>query len=223
MGNIIFGLTGIMGSGKSSAAKIFHKLGANIIDADELSKFIFTPDYKDFNIIKNELEKTFSPISKSLNLKLFSENQLDRKNLAQIVFSDKKYLYQLNSIIHPRIHGLFLQRIQNIQGIVIYDVPLLFENKMENMFCKTIVVYAPEKICIERAVSRTRDHPDNIKKRIRNQISIETKRKKADYLIDNSYGLDNLHRNVERVWRLLKHDYEKNICIKSDDKKNYSS
>lgn len=216
MGKLIYGLTGIMGSGKTTVARLFKELGAFIVDADQLAKHILTSEYTEFHEVKREIEHAFAaPINES-GRKLFSGDELDRSALADIVFKNKQALQRLNNIIHPRVHRLFEERINNKEGIIIYDVPLLYENQLENNFEKVILAYAPEEICIKRAALRTADSEENIKKRIQSQISIETKKKRADYIIDNSRGSQNLKKEVNRVWGLINNEYEKSICTKSD-------
>lgn len=204
----VFGLTGIMGSGKSTAAAMLGKKGAVILDADQFAKLVLSNKYADYNEVLDNILAKFAIIAANLYKKSIVNdvNEIDRKLLGKIVFENEKYIEKLNSIIHPHVEKLFFNEIDRVKDnkIMVYDVPLLFETGMHKMVKKTIVVYTPEQIAIKRAAAKTGLAEGHIKSRLTFQISIEEKRNSADYLIDNSKTLIELKNNVDDVWQKIK-------------------
>jgi len=215
----VYGLTGIIGSGKSTAAKFFRQLGAGVIDADQLAREVLTPEYPESDRLHREIMSTFDQYEQNL----YQEGRLDRKVLGAIVFADSDRLVQLNAIIHPHVkklfekyrdsfdrgtpaavHGSGAPRTSMFWAPIIYDVPLLFENQMEKQLKKTIVVYCPEKLAVARAAKRSGVDEQEITNRMATQISIEEKREKADYVIDNSTSLSNFEEQVSTIWSKIK-------------------
>lgn len=192
------GLTGSIACGKSTVANMFKELGAYIIDADEIAH--------------EALKKTEKPYKQILNVFGFSildENKnIDRKKLGSIVLKDKQKLAVLESIIHPyvqqkrkEIEELILQKDKN--AIIIYDVPLLFEKQLESSFDKIIVVYVPKDIQIERLMKRQNLTYDEALNLVKLQMDIEEKKKQADFVIDNSYSLEDTRKQVIEVFKKL--------------------
>ena len=101
-----FGLTGVIGSGKSTAAGFFRDCGAHVIDADALAREVMTPEYEGFHVLKKDLESSFALELKSKSL-FDSNDKLDRKLLAGIAFSSEKKLQTLNALVHPHVKRLF--------------------------------------------------------------------------------------------------------------------
>lgn len=192
------GLTGSIATGKSSVANMLKELGAYIIDADEIAH--------------DALKKTEKPYKQILNVFgsniLDEQGNIDRKKLGSIVLNDKQKLAVLESIIHPyvqqkrkEIEESILQHDRN--AVIIYDVPLLFEKHLENSFDKIIVVYVPKDIQIKRLMKRQNISYDEALNLINLQICIEEKKKKADFVIDNSYSLENTKKQVLEVFKKL--------------------
>jgi dephospho-CoA kinase len=192
------GLTGSIATGKSSVANMLKELGAYIIDADEIAH--------------EALKKTEKPYKQILNVFgsniLDEQGNIDRKKLGSIVLNDKQKLAVLESIIHPyvqqkrkEIEESILQHDRN--AVIIYDVPLLFEKHLENSFDKIIVVYVPKDIQIKRLMKRQNISYDEALNLINLQICIEEKKKKADFVIDNSYSLENTKKQVLEVFKKL--------------------
>lgn len=187
----IIGLTGSIGSGKSSVSNIFTKKNIPIIDADKIAREILERD----NALK-EIVDCFG--TEMLNI----DKSLDRKKLGNIVFSNSNKLKKLNSITHPKIEKNIKQKIdyyrQIDEKIVIVDAPLLIEANLTYIVNLILLVVCNEDIQIKRLISR-----DNISKneallRIKAQMSVEEKKKYADYIIDNSYTLRELEYKVEK-------------------------
>jgi dephospho-CoA kinase len=192
------GLTGSIATGKSTVANILKELGAYVIDADEIAH--------------DALKKTEKPCKQILDVFgssiLDEQGNIDRKKLGSIVFNDEQKLAILESIIHPyvqqrrkEIEESILQ--QDRDAVIIYDVPLLFEKHLENSFDKIIVVYVPKDIQIERLIKRQNMAYDEALNLINLQICIEEKKEKADFVIDNSYSLENTKKQVTEVFKKL--------------------
>ncbi len=205
----VYGLTGVMGSGKSTVAELFKAEGAHVLDADEIARFVIDPASPWYTQLKAKLIAAFGVFS---DAPLFADDgTLDRARLASITFGHAERVRLLNSIMHPVIQREFATRILRAEeGVpVIYDVPLLFETGLEKKLKATIVVYAPEAICIARAIERAaargqRLTEDEARSRLMSQISIEKKRELADYIIDNSGDLEALKSQVAGLYQRLR-------------------
>ena len=192
----VIGLTGTIGSGKSTVSGYLRSLGAVIVDADEISRSLTAPGGK--ALIK---------IRESFGDKVFSGDALDRKALAGEVFSDKEKLNKLNSILHPLIfEQMFLEINEAVNGgakHVIADVPLLFETGFEKHCDEIWLVCTDEKTQLERIVKRDNCTEEAAKARIANQMPVSEKMKKCDRIIDNSGDLDSLFKQVENLWQSI--------------------
>jgi len=205
----VYGLTGIMGSGKSSAAKIFQELGAYVLDADEIARFVIDPQSPYYAELRSKITSSFGHLASE---PLFEANgNLKRALLGRLAFHDPQAVARMNQIMHPAIQREFTSRLEKRpqQTPAIYDVPLLFEGGLEKAMRGTILVYAPEAVCIERAMRRAREKgetlsADQVRARLAAQISIEKKRALADHIIDNSGEPTALRPQVEAVFQRLK-------------------
>ena len=204
----IYGLTGCIGSGKSTVGNLLKEMGAIVINADELSREIFTPHYNKYIKVIESLTKKIEPLSlKTLKKSIFYPNttNIDRMILGELVFNNPKILKKLNTITHPHIRILFKQKIDKIDKnkIIIYDIPLLFEGNLQHLFKNIIVVYSKQEICVSRIMKRNLLTSSEALKRLSLQISIEEKRNKADYLIDNQGDMNHLKQQVEKFWQFI--------------------
>jgi dephospho-CoA kinase len=169
------GLTGNIGSGKSTVARIFEILSVPVYHADkEAKKFLFAP------IVKQELNKEFGRA-------VFSGSEIDRKKLAEIVFNDKKSLEFLNSLIHPLVRNDFEDWCSGHceASYVVQEAAILFESGFYRFFDKTIVVSCPEEIALKRVMERDRISKQDVMARTHNQWLESEKIKLADYRIFN--------------------------------------
>ncbi len=170
------GITGNTGSGKTTVAKIFEVLSVPVYNGDiEAKKFLRLPG------IKKKLRAYFGDA-------VFDKtHEIDRKKLADIVFSDKQSLIKLNSLIHPLLFGSFEKWTRQYQKYpyVIMDAAIIFESGFYKVFDKIITVVAPEKICIKRIIERDGVLKEQVKNRIKNQIAEDKKAKLSDYIIKN--------------------------------------
>lgn len=194
------GLTGGMGTGKSTVASFIKKLGYGLVSADDLAHQVLEP-----------VSQAFQPIIEFFGQGILTpEGKIDRKKLGEIVFQDKFKLKKLEALTHPAIHILADQEkqklIQSGCEIGFYDIPLLFEKGLQKSFHKVIVVYCKKKTQIERAQKRTGLSLEEINQRLAQQIPLEQKIKAAHYTIRNDGSLDELEMNVRTVLLNLKKD-----------------
>lgn len=189
---MILGLTGGIGSGKSTVSKIFLSMGIKVFDADLIAKDILeTEQVKEE--IKEKLGKEF------INLK---SNSVDKELLKKEVFNNSKKLNILNGIVHPRVVDIYKKKyleFKDKKEIVIFDVPLLFEVNLERYCDKVIVVDIDLKIQIERIKNRDNIDVTLINKIIAAQMSREERNIKADILIENNGSLEELKQKIEKI------------------------
>lgn len=198
---LIVGLTGGIVSGKSTVARMFRQLGADIIDADNIARAIVQPG-----------EKAWKNIVHYFGKEILKDNQeINRKELARIVFADKEKLEKLNKITHPEIVAIIKNKIEEMRSkdssdgtICIIEVPLLFEANLEGMMDKIIVVYLNREEQVKRLLIRNSLTQEEVINRIDSQIPMEKKLKKADYVIDNGASLGHTRIQVKQIWQELR-------------------
>jgi dephospho-CoA kinase len=189
------GLTGNIGSGKSTVARLLAEKGAVIIDADVLAKEA-TQD-----------PQVLEQIAQQLSPDLIQHGQLDRQKTAELVFHHPEARHTLNSIIHPWVRQKSAERVAELSqslsppAVIVQDIPLLFESSLEKNFDAVIVVYAPLEQRIARVMERSNLIEAEIRARDSAQMRLEEKAKRADYVIDNSRDLAYLESQVEKVWQ----------------------
>ncbi|WP_461829828.1 dephospho-CoA kinase [Aquifex sp.] len=191
------GLTGNIGCGKSTVARMFRELGAFVVDADKLIHSFYK---KGHPVYKKVLEAFGEEI-------LDKEGNVDRKKLAEIVFSDKEKLRKLEEITHRALYEELekIERSLPPDALFIVEASLLVEKRSYKRFDKLVVVYAPYEVCKERALKRGLS-PEDFERRWRLQMPIEEKVKFADYVIDNSGSLEKTYEQVKKVYEELKSD-----------------
>ncbi len=170
------GITGIIGSGKSTVTKIFEILGAKIYNADQEAKRL----YHDPDVIQ-EVASAFGSGILDHNL------HVNLKKLSEKVFHNANSIEKINKIIHPRVKAALEKWIkqQEKSSILLYESALLFESGFYQFFDKNIVVAAPEDLCIIRVMKRSGLTVGEIKKRMALQMTNEQKISMADYIIHN--------------------------------------
>lgn len=192
----IIGLTGGIGSGKSTVSAKFSELGAKVIDADKISRGILDFGSDAYNEVVNHFGNGI----------LDAENNINRKALAKIVFSDKAELKILNSITHKYI---FLEMEKDIEKyrqsdydnkIIILDVPLLFSAYFPIKCDKTIAVIADEDTRIKRVMARDGYTESDVKNRIKNQLTSDELKNLADYILENNNGIDKINKEIESLY-----------------------
>jgi len=194
-----FALTGSIGSGKSSAAMFFKELGALVISADELAHRVLAKDTEGLAAVVKEFGSDV----------LLKNGELNRKHLADIVFADVSRRKALEAITHPQIQKLAAAEFEKLGGrtapLAVYDVPLFFEAGLDKLgFKGSIVVSASESECLNRVMERDQITLLEAKTRLKSQLPINEKAKKADYVLDNSGSLDSLKIQVKDLFEKLK-------------------
>ncbi len=182
---IKIGLTGGIGSGKSYVAKKFEALGIPVYYADARAKILMyrSPSLK--SEIKNLLGKEA----------YHNNGRLNRPVVAQKIFNDKKLLKKLNGIVHPAVYHDFVAWADLQKApYVLEESAIIFESKIQARFDKVILVTADKALRIQRVVKRDRTNPEQIKSRMKNQLSDEKKIPLADFVIYNNG--DNLDEEI---------------------------
>ena len=185
------GVTGGIGSGKSVVCRIFQCLGIPVYDADSRAKNIMTTD----GILVEQIKKEFGILSYN------SDGSLNKAHLSQAVFSNAERLQVLNNLVHPRVAADYEEWVHACRNerYVIREAALLYEAGISTSMGKTIVVYAPEAIRIERVQTRDPQRKEEeIKAIIRSQWPDEEKLKRADEIIYN----DTHHMVIPQVLRI---------------------
>ena len=191
----VLGLTGGIGSGKSMVAQMFARLGAVVIDADQLAREVVEPGQPALQ----EIAATFGSDV------LLPDGRLNRPKLAGIIFADAAERAKLDAITHPRIRARMDEEIKvrrSGPGVLIADIPLLYENDRTQTVEKVIVVWVDPKTQLLRIRQRDGLSADAARQRIDAQMPLDAKRDRADYVIDNSGSRDDTRRQVEAIYRL---------------------
>ncbi|MDC7069094.1 MULTISPECIES: dephospho-CoA kinase [Corynebacterium] len=189
----IIGLTGGIGSGKSTVARILQEHGFPIVDADLIAREIVEPGQPALA----ELAKEFG--EDILN----ADGSLDRGLLASRAFTNKDTTQRLNNITHPRINQrtqeLFDEARENGAEAVIYDMPLLIDKGLHKDMDATIVVHAAEHVRLERLTTKRGLDVDDVRRRINAQIDDETRKQYADILLDNNGTEEDLTQQIAQA------------------------
>lgn len=192
---MILGLTGGIGTGKSTVAKMLREKNIPVVDTDSISKEII------------EYPEIIEKIKAEISSKIFNnENKLDRKKLSEIVFENKDKLKKLNEIMHPVILKKMWEEVEKLKKdykVIVVDIPLLFEINMENEVDKVLLIYSSKEIQIERIMNRDGRTREEAIKIINSQMPLYKKREKSDYIIQNNDSLEKLKKNLDKVVQKL--------------------
>ena len=179
----IFGLTGGIASGKSTVAELFREHGISVLDADRLYHQLIEPSDSAPSPLAQQLEAVFGDI-------LDQEGRINRQALGDRIFKDRDARQKLNAITHPAVAKAFSSAIDDLknngESIALYDVPLLYEVGKESQFAGVIVVWVPEAVQRIRLKERDQLSEEQISDRLKSQLSLNSKRERADFVIDNS-------------------------------------
>ncbi|MEK4008089.1 dephospho-CoA kinase [Paenibacillus sp. FSL H3-0333] len=195
---MIIGLTGGIASGKSTVSALFVRKGAALVDADVIAREVMLPGHP---VLAAAVEAFGDRI-------LLPDGSLDRAGLGEIVFRDPEALQTLNNLTHPAIRREIKDRMyaleqENPQRLVIVDIPLLYESELDSLFDQIIVVYVPRRVQLARLMERSGMKLEQAEDRLRSQMDIELKRRKANYVIDNSGDPESAELQVARLWDRL--------------------
>jgi len=186
----VIALTGGIGAGKSTVAQFFSELGASVVDADHLARIAIERGSEGFD----EVVARFGE-------KILANGDINRKTLAEIVFSDPDAKRDLEAIIHPRVQKLFTQAVLDNEPVahLIYEIPLLVETDAASKFDFIVTVESDEDLRIERLLTRGMFITD-IKARLASQAPSQARIDIADAVIVNDGDEDHLLRQVENLW-----------------------
>ena len=199
MGHLLVGLTGGIATGKTTVADMFAHLGAHIIDYDILARTVVAPEEPAWHDILVYFGEAVINKDRTLN----------RGKLRAIVFADSEKRQKLESFIHPRLGALFQHQVAMIvkkdgNAIIQAVVPLLIETGMENMFDCLVMVYAPQQIQLKRLMARDQNTQSLAQRIIDSQMSVEEKKAKCDFIIDNTGTTEMTKQRVADVWQALR-------------------
>ncbi len=196
----IIGLTGIIGSGKSTVARLMAELGAVVIDADKLGHEAFQPDMEAWReVVAAFGRQVLSP-----------SGEIDRTRLGEIVFNDPEALVRLNRIMHPHIYDMVNTLIdeyrrQNV-AVVVLEVPLLIEAQWTSLVDEVWVTIAPRSKVLERILNQRGLNHKETMVRIHSQLPVKEILKHANAVINNERGLEELKNRVNELWAGLASD-----------------
>jgi dephospho-CoA kinase len=192
------GLTGSIATGKSLVSRYLQESGAHDIDYDQLARDVVEPDLPAWQDIVGYFGEDI----------LQPSRKLDRAKLGKIVFQDEAKRRKLESFIHPRVYEeadrqeeVFVKADPN--AMVIHEIPLLFEVGRDRVMDKTVVVYASQENQLKRLMARDGMSEEDARSRIRSQMSVEEKKRRADYVIDNNGTMEETKRQVQDLYRGL--------------------
>jgi dephospho-CoA kinase len=191
---IRIGLTGGIGSGKSTVAARLAELGAIVIDADAIAR----------EVVETGTEGLQQVVARFGDEILTSDGTLDRPKLGCIVFADPDALADLNAIVHPLVAARTAQLMGRVaeDDVVVYDVPLLVENELQGGFDAVLVVEAPIEVRLKRLAARGLTE-DDARSRIATQASDEQRREVATVVLDNAGSVGELRAQVDDAYRRL--------------------
>ena len=188
----IVGLTGGISSGKSTVSSYLKQLKIPVIDADEVARKVVEPNSQG----AREIRKAFGS-------DVFEEDgSLNRQKLGALIFSNAENRQKLDDLLQPLIKIMILDEIEEYrqkgETMIVLDLPLLFEKHYEKLCEEIIVVYVPRELQLERLMKRNQYTKQEALSRIDSQLSIEEKRKRATFLLDNQGSIQQLYQQVEQ-------------------------
>ena len=188
------GITGGIGSGKSTITSLFHDLGVPIYNSDERAKWLLSNDVD----LMDQIKILFGQES-------YSNNKLNRAHIANIVFQDNDMLKQLNAIVHPLVKIDFENwlLLQKKEPLVIKEAAILIESGAYKELDVLIVVLADKKTRIKRVINRDNVSKEDVEKRMETQISDSERLKFANFSVDNNKDQSNLKMQVGELYKQL--------------------
>lgn len=192
----IIGITGGIGSGKSTASDYLRRKGFSIIDADELARSV-----------TEKGSPALAEIRKVFGSTVFTKSgDLDRKKMAGIVFADMEKKRWLETIVTDRVYAMLKEKTDRSrdegEGILFLDAPLLFETKVDQMVDLVWLVTADENIRVQRVSARDGMAPEEVRSRIRSQMPEEEKAARSQVILNNSGERDSLYEQIDRALRI---------------------
>ncbi len=188
----VLGLTGGIGSGKTTVANMFREIGVPVYIADDEAKKLMNSDAE----LQQEITGLFGE-------EAYQDGMLNRKFLANRVFRDKKLLEKLNAIVHPVVGKNFEQwKKEQTAAYVVYEAAILFEKGGYKKCDKNLLITAPREVKIQRIISRDQTTPAEIEARMNNQWPDEKKAEFADFIINNQ-DIEQTRREVRKIHQIM--------------------
>lgn len=183
----IIGLTGGIGSGKSTVATAFRNLDVEVVDADQASRRVVEPGMPALNFIADRFGSEM----------IQSDGQMNRAAMRELIFSQPAEKAWLENLLHPLIAEWIVDQLQLAEGAyVMLESPLLLETDQHKLVDMLLLIDLPEELQIQRAATRDSNSPQQVKAIIDSQMARDEKRRRADYVFDNSQPLDRLAERV---------------------------
>jgi dephospho-CoA kinase len=189
---MLIALTGGIGSGKSTVASEWVRLGATEVDADVLAREVVEPGSQGLEALRAKYGSRILDASGDLN----------RQELAKIIFSSSEEKKSVEAILHPLIRQLAKEKTNNIPGVVVYTIPLLVETSPELQFDKIVTVSCPEDVRKQRLLGRGMSEAD-ASKRVRSQATDADRESIADLVIDSNCSLEELLGRARQAYKAL--------------------
>jgi dephospho-CoA kinase len=190
----VLGLTGGIGSGKSTVSQMFAEYGAEVVDADQIAREVVAPGQPALQAIKEAFGAAV----------IRPDGRLDRTRLGGLIFRDPQSRARLNAITHPRIQERLQQEVEVRRprdGLLVLDIPLLYETGRGDMVEAVIVVWVDRVTQLRRLIERTNLTANQAAQRLAAQMSLDEKRSRADYVIDNTGSLETTRQQVQEIVR----------------------
>ena len=192
---ITIGLSGGIGSGKTEASRILQEMGAEVISADQVGHEAYEPQTDAW---KQVLETFGEDI-------LQPDGQIDRRKLGGIVFSSPDEMAKLNAIMHPRMHTMMEERLRELEAkgarVAVLEAAILVEAGWISLVDEAWMVEVPEEVAVERIHRRNGLAEEEIRKRLRSQLSNEERAGHASEVIENTGDIGALRLRLEELWR----------------------
>jgi dephospho-CoA kinase len=193
----VIGLTGGIASGKSTVSAMLQDLGAELIDADQVAREVVEPG-----------EPALAEIARRFPGVVGPDGRLDRAKLGERIFSAPSEREALNAIVHPRIRERVEEKTRSLAArgveLVIYDAPLLIENRLHEGMEGVILVAAPKELQLERLRARNGLTREQAEARVASQLPLEEKRRFATWVVENDGPLEQTRARVEEIWREIR-------------------
>lgn len=192
------GLTGGIATGKSTVSRMLQARGVHVVDADVIARDVMNPGQPLLGAVASRFGAEF----------LLPEGGLDRRRMAEHIFNRPEERAALNAIVHPAIRAEIRRQVDEREAtdpnaIVAADIPLLYESGLEELYERIVVVYVPRELQLTRLIRRDGLSPEQAQSRLNAQLDIEDKKRRADYVIDNSGTPEETERQVASLLESL--------------------
>lgn len=195
---IVIGVTGGVGTGKSTVSRMFGRLGAVVLDADRISHELLEPG----TATHRRIRRLFGPKV------VAPDGRIDRKRLGEEVFRSRRRLRELTDVLHPAVRRRVQEELRRVRrgdsgAVVVLDIPLLVESGRAYKTDAWVVVAAPAAVSARRLRARSGWSPREIRRRSSFQLPLRQKVKQADFVVNNGGILSSTRRQVSRIWKRI--------------------